>query len=180
MLLLVAPHHRTDTQPSFQPAPFPGFAGRQQSADVREQVQFQNPVLSVDPLCCSPKATPPFVLLPPTAGSAPLSQMNTPQYSSQAVVSSTLPQHKEQRERESTERSFPFLQRHSSGKKNHSQDRSGLLNHCSCPGCLCLASPQGQLSIKSLEDLATTLHRVSQVRAALFRALQVGHTRLVL
>lgn len=179
MLLLVAPHHRTDTQPSFQPAPFPGFAGRQQSADVRARVQFQDPVLSVDPLCCSPKATPPFVLLPPTAGSAPLSQMNTPQYSSQAVVSSTLPQHKEQREREHRkELSFPPAPQ--LWEKNHSQDRSGLLNHCSCPGCLCLASAQGQLSIKSLEDLATTLHRVSQVRAALFRALQVGHTRLVL
>lgn len=53
-------------------------------------------------------------------------------------------------ERQSAERSFPFLQHHSSGK-NPSQDRSGLFNHCSCPGGSCLAAPQGQHSIKSLE-----------------------------
>lgn len=57
----------------------------------RSAVYRPSPLLS--------KAIPPFVLLPPAAGSAPLSQMSTPQYSSQAVVVSVLPQHKEQRDR---------------------------------------------------------------------------------
>lgn len=177
MLLLVAPHHRTDTQPSFHPAPFPGFAGRQQRADVWARVQFQDPVLSLDPLCCYTSfcASPSHCWL---CSLVPNEHSSVFQSGCGLLHTATT----QRAERQSTERSFPFLQHRSSGK-NHSQDRSGLLNHCSCPGCSCLASPQGQHSIKSLEDSAAALHRVSQVRAALFRALQswphtVGFMRL--
>lgn len=54
--------------------------------------------MATDPLaCCLELYLSLCFSLPPTAGSAPLSQMNTSQYSSQAVVSSVLPWYKEQR-----------------------------------------------------------------------------------
>lgn len=63
----------------------PGF-----SSKTQPWLQTPLPVVqSYTSLCASPS-------LPPTAGSAPLSQMNA-QYSSQAVVSSVLPWYKEQR-----------------------------------------------------------------------------------
>lgn len=92
------------------------------SVDVWAWVQFQDPGLSIDPLCQLSKVIPPFVLLPPTAGSASSSQMNTSQYSSQAAVSSVLPQHKEQRDG-AQKGAFLSLQHHSPGKTIH---RKGL------------------------------------------------------
>lgn len=81
-----------DTQPPFLPQ---ALHRQQPSAGFSSKIQPCLQTLSL----LLPKAEPPFVLLPPAAGSAPLSQMNSPQYSSQAVLSSLLPQHKEQRHR---------------------------------------------------------------------------------
>jgi len=74
------------------------------------------------PSCLLSKAIPPFVLLPPTACSASLSQMNTSQYSSQAAVSSVLPRHKRQRDR-AQKGAFLFSSTAALGKNTH---RRGL------------------------------------------------------
>lgn len=97
-LLLVAPQHRTRSLPSTRLLPRDLLDGSEvlmYGHGFSSKIQFCLQTLSA----ALPKLYPPFVLLPPTAGSAPLSQMRAPQYSSQAALSSALPQHKEQRDR---------------------------------------------------------------------------------
>lgn len=123
------------------------------------------------PSCLSSKAIPPFVLLPPTAGSASLSQMSTSQYSSQAVVSSVLLRHKEQRD--GTQKgAFLFSSTTALGKPLAGKVSLALsLQFSWMDQAQLLYRDTATVCIKSLEKLAATLQKVSQVCAALFRAL---------
>lgn len=94
-LLLVAHNHRTHR---LSPSYFLRFSWMAAQCWRTGLGSVPRSSLVYRPSCLLSKAIPPFVLLPPTAGSASLSQMNTSQYSSQAVVSSVLPRHKEQRD----------------------------------------------------------------------------------
>lgn len=138
-LLLVAPHHRTHSLPST-----PLLS--QDLLDTLQQRMGTGSVPCLETLSASLQSYTSFCASPPHCWLCSLvpNEHSSVFQSGCGLLSTATTQ---RAGRQSTERSFPFLQHHSSGKKR-SQDRSGLLNPCSCPG---LSSAQGQHSIKSPE-----------------------------
>lgn len=112
---------------AFHRATSSGFFGRRRSVDVRAWVQFQDPVLSIDPLASRPRL---YLLLCFSPSHRWLCFLVPNEYfsvfKSGCGLLRTAPT--QRAERRSTERSFPFRQHHSPGKTTR---RKGLA--CSIP-----------------------------------------------